>query len=166
MTKQPGLPEQYTPYEELVICSNTMVRGLIPFEFEGHFPLLVGKGKIPRIWLSALINPAERKWLHLIEDNQIIGKPFFKENPLQLRISEEERLIVVSAGEYTLLRVDKRSDTQAVITQLDLRPLGLNIFGKEDGLHVANSHFRQNTFEGVRAMVGIGPGKPDKTKSE
>lgn len=159
MPTQPELPSQYTPYEELVICSNTMINGIIPVEVDGHSPFLVGKGDVPRIWLSAMVNPSEQKWLHLIENNQIIDQPTFKDHPLKLFISEEDRLVQVSAGEYIILRVEKRSETQAVISQLDLRPLGLNIFGKEDGLHVANSHFRENRFENVRAMIGIGPGK-------
>jgi hypothetical protein len=53
--------------------------------------------------------------------------------------------------------VKKFSETKAVINQLDLRSLGLNIYGTEFGLTIGENKLFANTFENVRTMVGIGP---------
>ncbi len=164
MTTKLELPPNYIPYEELIICSNVMINGTLPFRIEGYSPFLAGKGEIPRIWLSAFINPSERRWLNLIVDNQIVGNPTFEKHPLKLNISKEEKWISVTVGEYTILHVQKRSETQAIITRLDLRPLGFNITGNEEGLSIGNSNFRGNRFENVHTMIAIGPEQPPEQK--
>lgn len=141
-----------------------MINGVLPFRIEGHFPFLAGKGEIPRIWLSAFINPSERKWLNLIVDNQIIGHPTFQKHSLMLNISKEEKWISVTVGEYTILHVQKRTETQAIISRLDLRPVGFNITGNEEGLSVGNNNLRSNRFENVYTMIAIGPEQPPEQK--
>lgn len=147
------LPQEYTPYEELVVCSNIMVKCLMPFEIGGYIPLLVGKGKNPRVWLQFPIDPTRGKWAYLVKDN--VSEATIPDYALDLNISMKEGLVTISVGKFIILHVRRSSESKAIISQLDLRPIGLNIYGDEEGIHIANEHFSQNTFENMRSMIVI-----------
>lgn len=157
MSSQFELPKEYEPYDELIVCSNTLINGLILFEVEGHVPLLVGKGEIPHIWLDALIKPTGREWISLIENNRIVVESRFRNDVLEISISREEGLLKIWVGKFPILLVKSDSPTKANIKQLDLRPIGLNIYGSEEGLQMGDDRLNKNSFENVRTMVKIGP---------
>ena len=54
---------------------------------------------------------------------------------------------VVSFGKTVLLRVEKLSDQKAEVIEMDFRPIGLNIYGDKNGLHVGTNLLAGNTFE-------------------
>jgi len=52
--------------------------------------------------------------------------------------------------------VSKISDNSASVVQMDLRPIGLNIYGDESHLVVGTHQLVSNTFQNVYVMIGIG----------
>lgn len=144
------LPDDYVPFTELVICGNTLLNGSIPFEVQGHIPLLVGKGEVPEIWLTALSGDA-REWVQLVRKNKVVGENWL----IELNKSARKGLVQIVLWNFNILRAKKHSETKAVIEQLDLRPLGLNIYGDANGLHLGNQHLIGNSFRNVRTMIAI-----------
>lgn len=149
----PEGPEEYEPFEKLEICSNTLIGGGIPLVVDDVVPLLVGRGDVPRIWLSAPDHPTNREWKDLVTNNTVDNEAYL------LVIDESNDEVRVTLSETPILRVRKHSDQHAAITQLDLRPLGLDIHGTEAGLHVTGNLISTSTFEGVTVMVNLSTGR-------
>jgi hypothetical protein len=150
------LPNNYIPYQELVICSNSLINGKVPIEIEGHIPFLVGKGEIPQIWLFA---PGPKgMWVDLIVSNKRIeiNSKTFKQFLLTIEESVEGKRIDVSMWKTNILSVVQETDEKAVVTSLDLRPFNLLIYGGSDGLHIGSQLLRGNTMKNVNTMIGIG----------
>jgi len=144
------LPEDYKPFEQLVICSNSFINGYIPINISGHIPFLVGKGEYPEIWLSMPSSKDGTTWKEVVINNQPVDKN------LSIIFSEKDKLINISIGSAILIQVKKTSDERAEIISIDLRPLGLNIYGDINGLYVATNLFQNNSFANAHTMMALG----------
>jgi hypothetical protein len=151
-----NLPNEYKPYEELVICTNTLINGKVPIEIENNIPLLIGMGKIPQVWLSA--PDSKGKWIDLIVSNKKADKKLksFKQFMLTTDESSKEKRINILMWNTVVLSVVQENDNKAVVTKLDLRPFNLLIFGDLEGLHIGGQLLRENTMKNVHTMIGIG----------
>lgn len=150
------LPYNYSPYKELVICSNSLINGKVPIEIEGHIPFLVGRGEIPQIWLS--VPGPKGMWADLIVSNKRmeINSKTFKQFLLTIEESVEGKRIDVSMWKTNILSVVQKTDEKAIITSLDLRPFNLLIYGASDGLHIGGQLLRGNTMKNIHTMISIG----------
>jgi len=144
------LPEDYSPYPTLILCSNTLVNVPVPLMIYNKPVLLVGRGYIPLIWLSAPIHPASNQWVYILEGN----KPVI--NSVSVAQLVKERGISISIGSIEVLRAFRESNEISKITLLDLRPIGLNLFGNEEILSVATNTLVGNTFNNVRVGLSLG----------
>ena len=150
------LPSNYTPYEELVICTNTLINGKVPIEIEKNIPLLIGKGEAPQIWLSV---PGQKgEWIDLIISNKKVKlkTKTLKQYLLTTEESAKDKSINVSMWNTKILSVVQETDKKAVVTKLDLRPFNLLIYGDNEGLHIGGQLLRENTMSNVHTMIGIG----------
>jgi hypothetical protein len=150
------LPTNYTPYEGLDVCSNTLINGKVPIEIQGHIPFLIGKGEMPQVWLS--VPDSKGKWIDLIVSNKRveIQSKSFKQYLLSIEESAEDKRIDISMWKTTILSVVQESENKAVIANLDLRPFNLLIYGDSEGLHIGAQILRENTMSNVHTMIGIG----------
>ena len=144
-----ALPKDYNPFPKLIICGNTLINVKIPFEVEGQIPLLIGNNETPKIWLSVPEPPPAKKWHQIVRTNRALHK--------------DARVIGVDTAEISVwvinkkvLSLTKREDGVPEVTELDLRPLGLNIFGDTTKLMIGTNKLINNTFKNVRVMIGVG----------
>lgn len=144
------LPEGYIPFGELIICSNHLINVKVPIEFKNNIPLLIGKGDVPLIWLSAPITKEGEDWREIVIKNKSMDEK------ITVISSEENKLITIKADNYTIIQVIKHSDEKAEVIMLDLRPLGFNIYGDANILHFGTNKFINNSFKNLWAMIGIG----------
>lgn len=147
---KPQLPEDYIPFGELIICSNHLISVKVPIEFKNNIPLLIGKGDVPLIWLSAPITKEEKDWRKIVIKN----KPMDKK--ITVIPSEAHKSITIKAGDKTIIQVIRHSDEKAEVIMLDLKPLGFNIYGDANILHFGTNKFINNSFENLWAMIGVG----------
>jgi len=144
------LPEGYIPFEELVLCNNYLINVKVPIEFKKKIPLLVGKGDVPLIWLSAPVKKDGRDWQELVIKNKPMNKK------ITIISSKENKLITIKIDTYTIIQVIKHSNEKAEVIGLDLRPLGFNIHGNANILYFGTNQFVNNHFKNMRAMIGVG----------
>lgn len=145
------LPKGYTPYELLNICSNKLTGGANIIIVGDILPLIIGRGSKPQIWLRAIQNPQSKKFISLVEAS-------VSQHPL-VRVEEVGRQLVVKVQGATVLRVEQTSEDRAFVSELDLRRLGLNVFGTLSHLNAGGVTFSNNTFSGSGALVTF----PEKT---
>jgi len=143
-----NLPKNYEPYESLLICSNTLQGGGHIVAVGETLPLVIGKGTKPQIWLQAMNNPEQKEFVSIIESS--VSKH------AAVEIIEENGAIVVTIQGSKVLVVRSPSENSAIVSQLDLRPIGLNLFGNESSLTVGGSTFSHNTMAGGGALIGFG----------
>lgn len=144
-----NIPPDYKAFQALTVCSNKVLGGGFPFSLGDGLPLLVGNGPSPVIWLQAVKNADTRELILLVDRNVPTVKGIEVNKP-------EEGVIEVFNGSTKILRVKKTGLDSAVISALDLRPVGLNITGNQDGLNIGGSSFSKNTFQGAEVFIGLG----------
>lgn len=144
------LPTDYEPFDELILCNNRLVNVKIPFEFKDKIPLLIGKGDVPLVWLSSPSPIDPSIWRELVRANIPIDKRIF------IDYKEKERLLKVKTQFTTILEVVKHTDSNAEITQIDLKPLGLKIYGDQNSLYFGGNKFSQNNFINLKAAIKVG----------
>ena len=145
------LPKDYNPFPKIIICGNTLINVEIPFEVEGKIPFLVGNDGKPKIWLN--IPSAQSGMLQpLIRANRSLHKA------VNVKGDGTDKLSVSVNGK-NIINLTKTSDGIPEVDQLDLRPIGLNIFGNSSTLNIGGHKLSGNTFENVRVMIGIGNNK-------
>jgi len=142
-----NLPIGFKPYPKITVCSNTVIGGGHLVAMGKVLPLLIGMGPKPIIWLQAATEPKENKFITIV-DASIATHPL-------VRVAEQGNKIIVSVGGKTLLIVEATSLEAAVVTELDLRPLGLNIYGNTSQLSAGGMHFISSTFAGVGTVIGF-----------
>ena len=148
MIKLDKLPKSYSPYSILSLCSNKLLGGTKIVVIKDVLPLLIGKGSKPQIWLQALQSPQSKKYILLVDAS-------ISRHPL-VRVEEVGRQIIVKINGGTVLKVEQTSDDQAIVTELDLRSIGFNVYGGMSELFVGGMTFSHSTFSGVGAMVSMG----------
>lgn len=141
------MPNGYSPYLLLSVCGNKILDGAKIISVGGVFPILIGKGSKPQIWLMALKSPTEKKFISIVEAS--ISQHSF------VHVEEIGRQVVVKVQGATVLRVEQTGKDQALISELNMRPLGLNIFGGVSELNAGGVTFSNNTFSGGGAFVSF-----------
>lgn len=148
MITRENLPKSYVPYDSLVICSNTMKGGGHIVAVDNELPLVIGSGEKPQIWLQAMSNPDSKDFVSIVEAS-------VSKHPA-VELLEKNGNIEITIGDKVVMVVRQDSTEKAVVTQLDLRPIGLNIFGDESSLKVGGSNFSRNTMSGGGVLIGFG----------
>ena len=156
MNQRIRLPKEYKPFDQLALCGNTLINVPVPFEVDGYIPLLIGRNQLPKIWLNAPSPKPGLEWTPLVRQNRSLHKA--------VRLIEQENEIIIKINSIEILRVLKISNNSANVVQMDLRPIGLNIYGDKSHLVVGTHQLASNTFQNVYVMIGIGkePGSNDR----
>lgn len=148
MITRENLPTSYKPYETLVICSNSMLGGGHIVSVGDVLPLVIGKGEKPQIWLQAINNPETKEFVSIIEAS-------VSKHPA-VEILEKDGSIEVTIEDNKILVVRAESENKAVVSHLDLRPIGLNLVGNASSLSVGGSTFSGNSMSGGGVLIGFG----------
>ena len=142
------VPEGYSPYQTLTVCSNVIMGG-------GHFvtvgdalPLLIGSGKMPMVWLQAPSDQTAKIFVPIVAASVALHPGVI--------VVREENALTVSVGGTQVLHVVQKKEDSAEVDQLDFRPIGLNIFGDASSMTVGGSTFSRNTFSGGGTFLALG----------
>ena len=114
-------------------------------EISEMIPILVGKGNPPLIWISA---KHEKDVALIVEASKAKYSSVTAVNIFGGTVVMSKGVVLLSARQIT--------EDEAEVTEIDLRPLGMNIYGDKNGLHVGGMELTKNHFSGVGTMVGIG----------
>ncbi len=139
------LPNEYVPYEELIICGNTMRNGKAPITVDGRPVFLIGKASMSSVWLQV---PTGKNWRYEISNGHSDDSAY--------RVAISGTSIAVYFGPHLLIRAEKKSDATLQIDHIDLTEFGLAIHGDSSSLHVGGMTISGNTFEGVGTMINVG----------
>jgi hypothetical protein len=141
-------PEDYVPYPVVDICGNVLRDVKYIIELKGVHPILIGKGKIPYIWLRS---PSRDflKWNYMVERSTAVHPAVNISRPGPGRMS------VLISGK-NVLDIVKYEQDSIQISSIDLRPIGLNVFGSGDTLQVGGMEFTKNEMQNGRAFIALG----------
>ena len=145
------LPENYIPYENLIICSNKLIGGGFAFSYGEGLPLIIGQGTFPTVWLQGAVLPGSKELITLIENNVSLVESLVVSANLENRSIE-----VMFNKNIKIIEVKLINEKSAEITYLDLKPLGFNISGNSVELHIGSSNFSRNTIRGTNVFIGLG----------
>lgn len=150
MITRTTLPSTYKPYQKLTVCSNVLIGGGHLVVLGEVLPLLVGSGEGPTIWLQAPTDISGKSYVPLVTAS-------VASHPAVAVVSSRDGLTVSIAG-VPAIHAKQTSQDSAVIDLLDLRPVGLNIYGNASSLTAGGTTFSQNTFSGGGTMLAFGGG--------
>lgn len=148
MITRSSLPKAYAPYQNMTLCSNTLVGGGHLVSLGEILPLLIGSGDAPMVWLQAPADQTGKKFIQLVAAS-------VASHPAVSVVNDKDGL-TVRVGVAAVLHVSQIDTQSAVVDLLDLRPIGLNIFGDRDSLTAGGATFSHNTFSGVGTLIAFG----------
>ncbi len=140
------LPHDYIPFKKLVVCGNTMINGHVPVSIDGIPVFLIGKGPEPLIWLNALTSTG---WQPLVRASRSLHHEVMILSPAPMTWQ-------VSVKGSVVVAVFVQEEDMAEITSLNLRPLGLQVYGDHLGLSVGTTQLSGNLFSNVYTMIAGG----------
>jgi hypothetical protein len=142
------LPSDYKPFQRLMVCGNNFINGEVPVSVGGKPAFLVGQGAMPLLWLWAF-EPRNRN-----EPQPVVLANRVSFQVLTIDVTIDHLLVRLPGG--TIIDVRVEAVDRARIVELDLRPIGINIWGNESMLAVGTNQLVGNTFRNVRTMVAVG----------
>jgi hypothetical protein len=143
-----NLPASYKPYQSINFCSNNIIGGGHIFAMGKVLPLLIGVGAKPRIWLQAVSTPGRQEFITVVNDS--------KSTHPAVSIRTEGKKVIVSVQGRTVLSAESTGEQSVTISELDFRPIGLNVFGNSSSLSLGGMQMSHNTFSGVGVAFGLG----------
>lgn len=143
-----NLPENYKSYQSLSFCSNNIFGGGHIFAIGDVLPLLVGVGAAPRIWLQAVAAPGGKEFITIVADS--------KATHPAVNVKSIGSKVIVSVQGKTVLSAESNGEQQAIVSEVDFRPLGLNVFGNSSSLSLGGMQLSHNTFSNVGVAFGLG----------
>ena len=111
-------------------------------------PLLIGVGPSPRVWLQAVAAPGSKEFVTVVADS--------KATHPAVDVTVDGVKVIVSVQGIAVLTVEAKNDQRAVVSEVDFRPLGLNVFGNSSSLNLGGMQLSNNTFSGVNVAFGLG----------
>ena len=146
------IPTEYTPYSKVVFCSNILLNVRYIINDNKFYPLLVGKSTIPKVWIYA-----KDKKNRSIE---LVAKSISKFPLISVNIDNDKKILSVvmseKANKIVLLEINYISENSISIEKINLQPIGYNVTGDEQSLHVGNSNISRNTLNNVQSFIGLG----------
>jgi hypothetical protein len=143
-----SLPEQYRPYQNINFCNNQIIGGGHIFAMGKDLPLLIGEGITPRIWLQAVSEPGGKEFITVVSDS--------KSTHPAVSVKLDGKSVIVTVQGRTVISAKSNGAHAVTVNELDLRPVGLNVFGNTSGLNLGGMHLSHNTFSDVGVAFGLG----------
>lgn len=138
------IPEGYIPFERIILCSNILINTKFIFLLDGDVPFFIGKGEVPQIWLKSFNGD---QWQLLLKQNE-------PQHDLISTVAYDNS-ITVNAAQSRILNATIE-DGECIISFLDFRYIGINIFGNRDALFaLGNNKFARNTMENLGVFMGF-----------
>lgn len=143
-----NLPSSYQPYKKLTICSNSLIGGGHIVELAGALPLIIGYGEKPQVWIQAISDPEKMQFVSIVE-NSVSKFP-------AVEVKEINGFLIITIQGKQILKVRNLSNDEAVVENMDLRPIGLNLYGDTHSMSLPNGTFSGNSMSGGGVLLGLG----------
>lgn len=144
-----NIPDSFKPYQNLNFCSNNIIGGGHIFALQRTLPLLIGTGKLsPRIWIQAVASPNSSEFITIVADSISIYPA--------VKVTNNGMRVIITLHGKTVLIAEASNLQKAIVSQIDFRPLGLNIFGDSNSLNLGGTYLSHNTFSSVGIAFGLG----------
>lgn len=142
------IPEDAESYGTVVFCSNEIIGGGELISVMGQFPIQIKKGTPPKVWLRRLSDVKNPNLVAIVEAT------VSKASNVGVLSAFGGVLIVVN-GEKVLSVIEREVD-KIEIDFIDLRPLGLKIYGDSEKLNAGGMQLSGNVFSGVGVAFALG----------
>lgn len=142
-------------YGELFVCSNRLLKTSHIFKTtDGWSPLVVRKAsdgsQLPAVWLSVKIDRKDEcGYIELVSGNT---QKFF-DNQFEFDVTKDGFYIAINS--VVICEAGDVQEDSLEIFKLDLRPLGLNIYGEHNKLLIGSNEMSRNTSNNAECMFGI-----------
>src|SRR5689334_20887817 len=137
------IPSSYRPFSKLILCSNLLENVQVPFVLSGIIPVLVGQGPAPNVWINLPFvydpNARPERWKAVVTANQSLHPDVAVTHPTQ------NQTVILAKGQV-IIDVASESNSTGTVRLLDLRPIGLLIFGNEESMSFGTHVFAHNAF--------------------
>lgn len=138
---------QIENYPIIYFCSNKLIEVNNIINDNGIFPIEIKKDQNHKPLISLTINHKGEP-ITVVKNNKILYSSFSVNK--YLNDSKIEVLFSNVEGKYIIMELIIEGDIPH-INKFDLKPLGYNIYGDENGLNIgemtlANNSFQSNTF--------------------
>lgn len=143
-------PPDYTPFQKVNICGNRLENIPYILDVGGNYPILIGRGVIPYVWIYAPQDPTGQRWTAVVERSSGIFPGITVENP-----QDRYTKTIVKMDEKVLIEIIKKSDEEIEIPFIDLRPISLNIHGNREGLNVGGNKLTRNVMSGGNSFIAM-----------
>ncbi len=145
--KLDSLPVQFKPFEVIEIGTNILTKCKALFEINQFIPILIGCGKVPKVWLSIPADKSGNNYQPIVRNNLSLNK--------QIVVAIGVDNVRIRSPEGEVLNVKKVDETKAEVVSIDLRPFRINIYTDQNILMVANNELKHNKFFNADVMVGL-----------
>jgi hypothetical protein len=142
-----SLPTNYKAPSSIYIGSNIISNVNTLIDFKGFAPILIGDGKIPRIWINIPAKQDGSEWYPLVKDN-------FSTNPSVLVIKSGNR-VKVTTPDGVIIDCEKEKNGSVTVNKLNLKPFGLNVYSDEKSMSIMNATFSSSKFSNMMSVIGI-----------
>jgi hypothetical protein len=146
-----SLPHEYLQFQNITFCGNTFKNLKYLIDDNGFIPFLIGLGDIPRLWiytkkaLNAII---------VVQDSVAILPGirvdiFNNEKKLSVELTQMPGVTNIKIFEMDF------SAEIPVVTLIDLRPVGYNVFGDSILLNIGEQKYQGKMFENLHSLVKL-----------
>ncbi|ARR44029.1 TPA: hypothetical protein I7241_17100 [Vibrio vulnificus] len=142
--------DDFENYNEIIICSNYIknYESIIKQSNNGFEPLMIKKdndGK-PLIFLQSYDNKKSEP-IDIINGNRsLVGSVIFEHSRTGC---------FVGYNDITILEVVQNEKNIMEVITLDLRPLGLNLFGDSTALNMGGNTISRSSMSNIGSFIGI-----------
>lgn len=149
-----SLPSSFVPFDRVALCSNGLQNVKVLFLLSQNVPLLVGKGTDgPLVWLERPVftapNQPPANWIPMVEENR-------PADPVVSVVHPQPKQTLVVVRQNILLDCVAKEDDLLEIRRIDLRPIGILIYGTPSSLVFVNQTFTGNFFTNTEATFKAG----------
>jgi len=140
-------------FQTVVLCSNVISNFKDIFVFGEVVPLAFEVGQdadqvFPLVSLYGIKAPNSLAFIQIV-DKSVAKHPAVK-------VSRRNGAVEVTVSGKVIVAAEAISATQLVVKKLDLRPIGLEIYGDDTMMKIATNMFRKNRFDGTGVAFKLG----------
>lgn len=145
-----NVTEKFVPYDRIIVGSNEISCNYL-ININGFYPIIIGKGDTPRIWLYVMVNGNR---MVLVNDSKEMY------NWIKIRIDKTKKTVSIVLKEsdkpdLVILFADFENEGVFSINKMNLKPIGLSVISNEKELIVGNNHLSGNIVSGVDSFIAL-----------
>jgi len=134
------------PFSEIMFCGSRVYETGKLIECKGIEPLVIANGIKPRIWLTVFLENGDT--FFLVDDS----KP--KHESVKVDISLNSVDITVDG--HRILSGRKTKNDSFTVDHLDLRSLGLHVYGDNESIYVSGMQISSTTTKNCGCLISLG----------